>query len=179
MEGGLTSGLGVLSSNRAGEVCASWRKAGLKIVFTNGVFDLLHAGHIDYLQKAAKLGHRLVVGLNADNSVKTLDKGPARPIKDQNTRALILGALRCVDAVVLFEEETPLQLIQTLKPDILVKGGDYDPNCHDVGHPKYIVGSDFVMEQGGKVAVIPFLQGHSTTALEKKILKAHGIDVKD
>jgi len=137
-----------------------WRKAGEKIVFTNGCFDLLHFGHLHYLADARDLGDRLVVGLNSAASVRRL-KGPTRPINDELTRTHLLAALEVVDAVVIFEEDTPLDLIELVQPDILVKGGDWQP--------EQIVGSDVVLARGGKVLSLPFIQGYSTTNIEKKI----------
>ena len=163
----------VASAEEVAQRVAKWQHAGERVVFTNGVFDLLHLGHIDYLSKAADLGQRLVIGLNADESVRTLAKGPARPIKNDSNRAHILAALACVDAVVLFNASTPLALIESLQPDVLVKGGDYDPFESDSTSKTYIVGSDIVRNWGGDVVVIPFLPGHSTSALEQKILDAH------
>lgn len=138
-----------------------WRKAGEKIVFTNGCFDLLHYGHLHYLSEARDLGDRLVIGLNSAASVRRL-KGPARPINDELTRTHLLAALDMVDAVVIFEEDTPLKLIQLVQPDILVKGGDWQP--------AQIVGSDVVLEKGGEVRSLPYIQGYSTTNIEQKIL---------
>ncbi len=140
---------------------AYWRFHKQKIVFTNGVFDLLHRGHIEYLAKARDLGHLLIVGLNADVSVKMLGKGPTRPLQDEQSRALILSALKVVDAVVLFEEETPYNLIKAIVPDVLVKGGDYTV--------EQIAGHDIVQANGGEVVLIDFVAGHSTTGLEQKM----------
>ena len=126
-----------------------------KIVFTNGCFDILHVGHITYLAQARQHGDLLVVGLNTDDSVKRL-KGPSRPINTQDARAKVLAALESVDYVVLFEEDTPQALIEKVKPDVLIKGGDYSLNN--------IVGADFVQKLGGKVLTIPFVEGYSTTA---------------
>jgi rfaE bifunctional protein nucleotidyltransferase chain/domain len=137
-----------------------WQMHNEKVVFTNGCFDILHLGHIDYLSKAADLGDRLIIGVNTDQSVSVL-KGDSRPIIDEITRATKLAALHFVDAVILFGEETPLQLIETVKPDVLVKGGDYTIDT--------IVGADLMLERGGTVEVIPFLPGHSTTAIIAKI----------
>jgi len=137
-----------------------WRKAGDKIVFTNGCFDLLHYGHLHYLADARDLGDRLVVGLNSATSVRRL-KGSTRPINDELTRTHLLAALEVVDAVVIFEEDTPLDLIKLVQPDILVKGGDWQP--------EQIVGSDVVLARGGKVLSLPFIQGYSTTNIERKI----------
>jgi len=140
---------------------AQWRIAGEKIVFTNGCFDLLHFGHLHYLAEARDLGDRLIVGLNSGNSVRRL-KGPTRPINDELTRTHMLAALGMVDSVVLFEEDTPLKLIQLVQPDILVKGGDWKP--------EQIVGSDLVLAKGGQVLSLPFVTGYSTTNIEQKIL---------
>jgi rfaE bifunctional protein nucleotidyltransferase chain/domain len=137
-----------------------WRAAGEKIVFTNGCFDLLHFGHLHYLADARDLGDRLVIGLNGAASVRRL-KGPGRPINDEITRTHLLAALEVVDAVVIFEEDTPLELIKLVQPDVLVKGGDWQP--------EQIVGSDVVLARGGKVMSLPYIQGYSTTNIEKKI----------
>ena len=147
-----------------------WKANHEKVVFTNGVFDLIHQGHIAYLADAAALGTKLVIGLNADESVRTLAKGPARPIKDQQSRAIILAAMQFVDAVVVFGESTPINLIESLKPDILVKGGDYDSQETNPQSKNYIVGREVVLGNGGEVKVIPFLPGFSTTSLEQKII---------
>lgn len=136
------------------------RTKGNKIVFTNGCFDLLHHGHLDYLSRAADLGNVLVIGLNSDASVKKI-KGDSRPIHGELDRAFQLAALLVVEAVCLFEEDTPLHLITALKPDVLVKGGDYLPDD--------IVGAREVLAYGGKVETIPFVSGYSTTALIEKI----------
>lgn len=141
---------------------AQWRSAGNKIVFTNGCFDLLHFGHLHYLAEARDLGDKLIVGLNSGNSVRRL-KGATRPINDELTRTHMLAALAVVDAVVVFEEDTPLSLIQLIQPDILVKGGDWKP--------EQIVGSDVVLAKGGQVLSLPFVTGYSTTNIEQKILK--------
>lgn len=137
-----------------------WRLAGERIVFTNGCFDLLHYGHLHYLSDARDLGDRLVVGLNSAASVRRL-KGPTRPINDELTRTHLLAALQMVDAVVVFDDDTPLRLIQLVQPDLLVKGGDWQP--------EQIVGSDMVLARGGKVMSLPFIQGYSTTNIERKI----------
>jgi len=139
---------------------AEWRKAGLQIVFTNGCFDLVHRGHIDSLRKAAAMGDRLIVGLNSDASVKLL-KGPKRPLVDQQSRAIFLAALLMVDAVVIFEEETPYLLIKSILPDVLVKGSEYQI--------EEIAGSDLVLAAGGKVGRIELTDGFSTTELIRKI----------
>ena len=139
---------------------ANWRVAGEKIVFTNGCFDLLHYGHLHYLAQARDLGNRLVIGLNSGASVQRL-KGPNRPINDEATRAHQMAALEFVDAVVFFDTDTPLELIQIVQPDILVKGGDWKP--------EQIVGSDLVLARGGQVLSLPFVEGYSTTNIEQKI----------
>jgi len=147
---------------------AAWRKAGERIVFTNGVFDILHAGHVMYLAEAKSRGERLVVGLNSDESVRTLGKGPERPINSEADRKAVLEGLRAVDMVVIFEEPTPERLIEQIRPDVLVKGGDYDAACSDSNHPTFIVGSESVRARGGVVEVIPLLPGRSTTNIIKK-----------
>ncbi|MFW6206674.1 MAG: D-glycero-beta-D-manno-heptose 1-phosphate adenylyltransferase [Gemmatimonadota bacterium] len=129
------------------------------VVFTNGCFDILHRGHVVYLDRARRLGDVLVVGVNTDGSVRRL-KGPGRPLVGQDDRARVLAALECVDAVVLFDEDTPRELIAALLPDILVKGGDYAPD--------QIVGRDDVVRAGGRVEVIPFIEGYSTTELMER-----------
>jgi D-beta-D-heptose 7-phosphate kinase/D-beta-D-heptose 1-phosphate adenosyltransferase len=146
-----------------------WRKGERKVVFTNGVFDLLHRGHITYLEAAAKMGDVLVVGINDDASVRRLGKGEDRPIVPEEDRALILAALRSVEAVVLFGEDTPQDLIQSIEPDVLVKGGDYDAECTDPENPRYIVGSKEVRKAGGTVVTIDLVPGRSTTSLASRI----------
>jgi D-beta-D-heptose 7-phosphate kinase/D-beta-D-heptose 1-phosphate adenosyltransferase len=135
-----------------------WRGEGEKIVFTNGCFDILHAGHVYYLEKAREMGGKLIVGLNSDLSVKRL-KGETRPINTQKNRALLLSAMEFVDAVILFDEDTPTELIKNVMPDVLVKGGDYKP--HEVA------GREFA----GEVALIPFLDGFSSSAIIKEIMR--------
>ncbi len=139
-----------------------WRLKSESVVFTNGVFDILHPGHVSYLAKTKDLGNRLIIGLNADVSVKMLNKGPNRPIQNEQDRAFLLAALSIVDAVVLFEEETPYELISQLVPDVLAKGGDYKV--------EEIAGHDVVLKNGGRVEIIDFLDGHSTTSIEQKIM---------
>jgi rfaE bifunctional protein nucleotidyltransferase chain/domain len=139
---------------------AVWRFHENKIVFTNGCFDLLHLGHIDYLAKAASEGSLFIVGLNTDDSVRRI-KGEGRPIKDQESRAMSLAALGFVDAVVFFDDDTPIKLIETIQPDILVKGKDYES--------KDIVGADIVEKKGGKVVTMEFIEGYSTSAIIDKI----------
>ena len=140
----------------------AWQAKGEKIVFTNGCFDLLHLGHVDYLEKARNLGDRLIVGLNTDNSVSRF-KGPERPLQDQISRARVLAALQFVDLVVFFNEDTPLNLISALLPNVLVKGSDY--------LTENIVGATIVMQHGGVVKTIDFVEGYSTTRIVEKIKK--------
>jgi rfaE bifunctional protein nucleotidyltransferase chain/domain len=140
-----------------------WKFKNEKIVFTNGCFDLIHRGHIEYLASAADLGTKLIIGLNSDNSIQKL-KGPNRPVNTQADRALSLGALRFVDALVIFEEETPLELINEIQPDILIKGGDYSLDT--------IVGAPEVLSRGGRVEIIPFTSGYSTTKLIEQLKKS-------
>jgi rfaE bifunctional protein nucleotidyltransferase chain/domain len=141
---------------------------GDKIVFTNGCFDILHKGHVTYLAQAAQEGTRLVIGLNTDASVREQGKGENRPINDQDARALVIAALGFVDLVLFFEEQTPINLIKELLPDVLVKGADYDPNESDPNSKKYIVGSDLIKSNGGKVIAIPLVDGYSTTSILAK-----------
>lgn len=163
----------IISPDSAAELITKWKKGGEKVVFTNGVFDLIHQGHIAYLVDAASFGTKLVIGLNADQSVKTLEKGPSRPIKDEKSRAIILAAMEFVSAVIIFNDSTPFNLIDALKPHVLIKGGDYNPEETDPSNKKYIVGRDIVTKANGEVIVIPFLDGFSTTSLEKKIIEAN------
>lgn len=146
--------------NEAYAQIALWKKEHKKIVFTNGCFDLLHIGHVLYLEEAKSLGDILIVAVNSDASVRKL-KGPHRPIKDEYNRTHILAALESVDMVVVFGEEDPYKLIQKIVPHILVKGGDWSP--------EQIIGSDIVLSNGGEVRSLQFVDGYSTTALEKKI----------
>lgn len=153
------------SWDQAADTVGSWVALGECVVFTNGCFDLLHYGHIQYLAEARDLGDRLVVGLNGSASVSRL-KGLHRPINDERTRSSVLGALEMVDLVVIFEEDTPLDLIKLIRPNILVKGGDW--------RPEQIVGSDLVLAWGGKVLSLPFAEGYSTTNIEQKIIQNAG-----
>ena len=136
------------------------RASGRRVVFTNGVFDLLHPGHVRYLQQARALGDLLVVGINSDRSVRA-NKGPERPITPEAERGEVLAALACVDGVTVFDEETPFLIIQDLEPDVLVKGADWAADA--------IVGRDIVEARGGKVVRVPVEQGHSTTSIVQKI----------
>ncbi len=150
---------------QATELRQDWKKSGRKVVFTNGCFDILHLGHVDYLERAAKLGDRLVIGLNSDDSVVRL-KGEGRPINQIETRSRLLAALGFVDLVVIFDEDTPLELITSLKPDILVKGNDY--------LAENVVGADIVKENGGEVVTVPLVKGHSTSDIIEKIKTQKG-----
>lgn len=136
---------------------------GKKVVFTNGVFDILHAGHVTYLEQARELGDVLIIGLNTDDSVKRL-KGPDRPVNTESDRAIVLQGLRCVDHVVYFATDTPLALIEALSPQVLVKGADYSVAS--------VVGSEFVLRNGGEVRLIPLLEGRSTTNIINRAQKA-------
>lgn len=150
----------IQSWEQARDTVSRWQINGEKVVFTNGCFDLLHFGHVHYLADAKDLGHRLVVGINAAASVRRL-KGPARPINDELTRLHLLAALEMVDLVVAFEQDTPLELIRLLLPDVLVKGGDWPVAS--------IVGAEEVLAAGGSVRSLPFVDGYSTTSIEAKI----------
>jgi len=149
----------IVSVAEGAKLVEKWKQEG-EVVFTNGCFDILHLGHIDYLEKAKKLGVRLVIGLNTDASVKRL-KGPERPLNNEYARARMLAALASTDAVILFDEPTPLELITDIKPDVLVKGSDYSIDK--------IVGADFVLENGGSVKTLDFVEGYSTTGMIEKI----------
>jgi len=146
-----------------------WKSNGLSICFTNGCFDLIHLGHITYLDEAAKHADILVVGVNSDRSVKALSKSPERPINSERSRAKVLAALESVDRVVIFDEETPKELIEKLTPNVLLKGGDYDPKETNHEHPKYIVGREHVIKNGGVVKTIGLVEGFSTTNLIHKL----------
>lgn len=137
-----------------------WRLQEKKIVFTNGCFDLLHLGHVDYLSRAAAKGNKLIIGVNTDQSVQKL-KGPNRPITNELSRISLLAALFFVDAVILFDEQTPLELITAIQPDVLIKGSDYTVDT--------IVGADIVLQKGGSVETIDFVPGYSTSSIEQKI----------
>jgi rfaE bifunctional protein nucleotidyltransferase chain/domain len=140
---------------------ADWKASGMRVVFTNGVFDLLHPGHIQYLSEAKALGNTLIVAVNTDPSARSLGKGMGRPINDQEHRASVVAALQSVDAVVFFNEPTPEALVASILPDVLVKGGDY--------RPEEVAGGPVVRAHGGEVRVLDFIDGFSTTAIEQKI----------
>ena len=150
----------ILPGNKLSETIEALKRANKSIVFTNGCFDILHKGHITYLSEAADLGEVLIIGLNSDHSVHRI-KGKNRPVQDQDTRALALASLFFVNFVVLFEEDTPYELIRSVQPDTLVKGGDYNPSG--------IVGYDLVTNSGGQVLTIPLVKGFSTTSLINKL----------
>jgi D-glycero-beta-D-manno-heptose 1-phosphate adenylyltransferase len=150
------------------ELRKSLRHANQKVVFTNGCFDILHLGHVVYLAQAAELGIFLVVAVNDDASVRAQNKAPNRPINPENARAFLLASLSFVDAVVLFSEDTPLNLIQQIEPDVLVKGADYDANETNPESKKFIVGSTEVKAYGGEVRTIDLVDGYSTTSILAK-----------
>lgn len=153
----------LVSQDQALNELKAWREKNKKIVFTNGCFDIIHPGHIDYLSQARDLGDILVLGLNTDQSVRRLNKGSNRPINDERTRAYVLAGLASVDLIVFFDEETPYNLIKLLQPNVLVKGNDYEV--------EKIIGFDILKENGGEVITIPFLDGYSTSSLIKKIIE--------
>ncbi|MEK0439335.1 MAG: hypothetical protein RLZZ504_251 [Bacteroidota bacterium] len=144
---------------------SQFRAEGKKMVFTNGCFDILHAGHVHYLEAAAELGDGLLVALNTDESVQRLEKSPARPLQSETSRSHVMAALGFVSGVVLFNQDTPKEIIEYITPQILVKGADYSI--------ENIVGADWVLQHGGEVKTLDFLPGYSTTQIEKKILAAH------
>ena len=150
----------ILSFSALENQLKKWRNANEKIVFTNGCFDLLHLGHVNYLAKARDLGNRLVVGLNTDASIRRL-KGSSKPVKDEQSRLALLAGMAFVDAVVLFDEETPINLISMISPDVLVKGGDYEL--------KDILGHEIVLNNKGKGCTIDFVDGYSSSALIEKV----------
>jgi rfaE bifunctional protein nucleotidyltransferase chain/domain len=153
----------VLSRRALRRRIAALRRQGRRIVFTNGCFDLLHPGHVRYLARARSLGDVLVVGLNSDDSVRLLAKGPGRPVQREADRAEVLAALEAVDYVSIFDEDTPLELIRAVEPDVLVKGGDWPV--------ERIVGADLVRARGGRVRSLPFAAGYSTTALIRRLAR--------
>ncbi len=158
----------IITADDATRRVAMYHLKNEKVVFTNGCFDILHLGHITYLAEAAALGNRLIVGINDDDSVRGLNKAPNRPINNEEARMNVIAALGFVDAVVLFKENTPFELIQQLLPDVLVKGGDYDANEENSNSKKYIVGSDLIRKNGGEVVTINLVEGYSTTNIINK-----------
>ena len=159
----------LVTQDEAKAIISSWKDHDEKVVFTNGCFDILHRGHVTYLAKAASHGNYLVVGVNSDNSVKKQNKGPHRPVNDEESRALLIASLEVVNLVVIFENETPKELIELIEPSILAKGADYDANETDENSPKYIVGAKEVRANGGKVITIALEEGFSTTNIIEKI----------
>lgn len=155
----------ILTLHEITKLVMHWRLKNQKIVFTNGCFDIIHYGHVNYLAQAASLGNKLIVGLNSDSSVKMLNKAASRPIQDENSRATILAAMSFVSAIILFNEATPYHLIRTIRPDVLAKGGDWKR--------EQIIGSDVVLSYDGLVESIPFIDGFSTSLIEKKIVEAN------
>ena|ERR1700741_4465194 len=153
----------IMTKDRLQKQLAYWKFTGKKIVFTNGCFDILHLGHVDYLSKARDQGNILIAGLNTDASVQRQGKAPNRPIVDEHSRSVLMASLHFVDAVILFDEDTPYELIKFIQPDVLVKGNDYKA--------EEIVGYDIVKAKGGEVITIPLVEGYSTTAIVKKIQK--------
>ncbi|MBN2167327.1 MAG: D-glycero-beta-D-manno-heptose 1-phosphate adenylyltransferase [Marinilabiliaceae bacterium] len=154
----------IVNAEAAAELVIQWQSVKQKVVFTNGCFDIVHRGHVEYLSKAADLGSKMIIGLNTDISVSRL-KGPTRPLVDEKSRAILLAALQFIDLVVFFDEDTPYELIKKLQPDVLVKGSDY--KAED------IVGYDVVTGRGGTVETIDFVDGFSTTSLIIKIIDTH------
>jgi rfaE bifunctional protein nucleotidyltransferase chain/domain len=152
----------ILNNTQLTKQTKDWKTEGKKVVFTNGCFDILHKGHLEILTTSASFGDILVVGINTDNSVKRL-KGPLRPINDEGFRSIMLASIQYIDAVILFDEETPLNLITLLMPDVLVKGGDYTV--------EQIVGADVVLKNGGEVKIVPIVKGFSTTKIIESIQK--------
>ena len=148
---------------------AAWRSENLSICFTNGCFDILHLGHVTYLEKASAQADIMIVGVNSDRSVRALDKAPDRPINPASARAKVIASLASVGAVVVFDEDTPKELISKIIPDVLVKGGDYDPDETDNDHPKYIVGREDILKNGGRVKTIDLVEGFSTTSVIEKM----------
>jgi len=156
----------ILSWQNAAEQVQAWRAMGNKVVFTNGCFDILHAGHVHYLQAAKSLGQRLCIGVNSDASVQRL-KGPKRPICNEVDRATLLAALEVVDMVVLFDEDTPERLIAALLPNVLVKGADWAV--------EQIAGAATVLQHGGEVLTVPLLDGRSTTGVIERIIERYSL----
>jgi rfaE bifunctional protein nucleotidyltransferase chain/domain len=155
----------IWSRDEAQSKAAAVKQAGKRLVFTNGCFDIMHAGHVAYLEEAAGLGDFLLVAVNSDDSIRRLGKSPARPLQNEFSRSRVMAALSFVDAVIVFDEDTPKELIADVMPDVLVKGADY--KIED------IVGAKEVLANGGDVKTIAFLPGFSTSAIEKKILEAN------
>lgn len=150
--------------NQLESIIANWRKKGDKVIFTNGCFDIVHKGHVEYLSKSSSLADRFIIGLNTDASVRKI-KGEGRPVNDQDARATLLAAFGFVDLVIYFDQDTPYELIKRIQPDFLVKGSDYNP--------EEIVGYDIVTQKGGEVRTVDLVEGYSTTNLIQKIKSAY------
>ena len=159
----------ISSRKKIQEIREEWQKSKSRVCLTNGCFDILHRGHVKYLSEAKALGDILIVAVNSDDSLRRLNKAPNRPVNDEASRAYLIAALEFVDAVVIFSEDTPENLINEIVPDVLVKGGDYDPDEEDCNHPKYIVGREVVLKNGGSLKTIDFVEGFSTTETLKKL----------
>jgi len=159
----------IVDYNTALERIKVWRKESDKVVFTNGCFDILHAGHVLYLSMSADLGSRLIVALNTDDSIKRQGKGQNRPVNNEEARSMVLASIAYVDLVVLFNEDTPIEIIKYIQPNVLVKGSDYDANEKNELAKTYIVGSKEVRSLGGEIITIPLLKGYSTTSIIEKI----------
>lgn len=158
----------IMSLKALAAVREGWRTKGLKTVFTNGVFDIVHRGHVTLLARAADRGDRLIVAVNADASVRALEKGANRPVNAEADRAAVIAAMQPVDAVIIFHEHTPYDLIKALEPDVLVKGGDYDAEQRDAAAKDYLVGSDLQRQRGKETVVISIVEGYSTTSIIEK-----------
>lgn len=159
----------IVDRSELDSVVGPLKKSGLSIAFTNGCFDILHKGHVEYLAQAADLADVLILGLNSDDSVRRLGKGDDRPINSEEARAAVISSLAFVDVVVVFDDDTPKDLIKEVDPDVLVKGADYDPNETDPSSKKYVVGRESVLANGGEVKVIDLVPGFSTTNIINKI----------
>jgi D-beta-D-heptose 7-phosphate kinase/D-beta-D-heptose 1-phosphate adenosyltransferase len=161
----------VLTPEKLSQWAEDARANGRRIVFTNGVFDILHIGHADYLFRARELGDLLIVGVNDDASVRRLNKAPERPVNPESARAALVASLKPVDAVVIFPQDTPLEIILSIMPDVLVKGGDYDPEETDPESKKYMVGAAEVKAAGGKAIALSLVEGFSTTSIIGRLRK--------
>ncbi|MBW7868183.1 MAG: adenylyltransferase/cytidyltransferase family protein [Brumimicrobium sp.] len=159
----------IVSLDEAKTILTSWKNDEKIVGFTNGCFDILHRGHVVYLAKAASLSDYLVVAVNSDDSVRRQNKGPERPINDENSRAVVVASLEVVDLVVIFDDDTPKDVIEYLLPTILVKGSDYDAQETNENSKKYIVGSKEVRANGGEVFTIDLEEGYSTTSIVEKL----------
>jgi len=155
----------IWSNNQLSEKINEIKSLGKTIVFTNGCFDIIHAGHVKYLAETSELADFLIVAVNSDDSVKRMEKSPARPLQNEFSRSLVMASFSFVDAVIIFNEDTPKEVIEIITPNVLVKGGDYSI--------ENIVGANWVIQNGGEVKTIDFLPGYSTSAIEQKILQSH------